>query len=998
MSDSNHKKLRLKPLAAAFLLAGFVAPQQSFAQAAEDELLTEDMLLEEVIVTGSRIKRDDNLSSPIPMVTLGQEQIELTGSINVYDVLNELPQAGGFALSRGSSNFYVGASGVQTVDLRGLGSSRTLTLVNGRRWVGGQPGQNVVDLNSIPSDLIQRVDVITGGASSVYGSDAVAGVVNLILKDDYEGVDVEAIYGGYGEGDGKTWSVSVGMGNNFADGRGNAMFYARYDKQGKLMARDREPHTGHDVFYYGYYYGAAYGAPYDSYVQDPGYSSYAAQGRFFISGSSSNSAGMLTFDCSVRDEDSPVASDKVVSWSEAGGATQCGFNRTYHRALEVPLERYNAFGKVTYNFNDDHQAFMEVSYTSVKSVSEFEPVPLISNDVFGGLNNRGYHYSNPFVPVEIRDAAIAYNANNPNWNGEIPFIRRLVEFGNRGSTNTRDTFRIATGMAGTIFDIDYDWYYQYGESKRVQTSEDYNALNFRSALNAEVGPLGNIRCASEIDRAAGCQPINVFGIGSISQEALNWVDYESMRISNNKQTVVEANFTSDFELFDRNISWAAGYQYRKESSDDNPDDLQQLGLNGSNVVPRTQGSYKVNGVYGELLIPLISGVKLMDQLNFETAYRYDDYSSAGGVNAYKFGLEWVVNEDIRFRGVYARSVRAPNIGDLYQGQAQTFVAIPDPCAGLNTEVEASMDPIVVANCYSIPDVANTAANGSYNPDTGMLEPGFTYSQPDIQGISGFVGGNPNLSEETADTQTYGFVWTPSYAEGLALSVDYYNINIDDVISTVSATDLINECFSTPGLDSDTCLAHTRFPDTGKLQFWYSFGVNQSSRKQEGIDSALSYNFEKLWLIPGTLSAKLLWSHLIDYTLQRTPESDPYSLDGEVGYNKDKLKLTLVWENSDWLVSLDNTYYGSALDDATQDKDDYSLNHISPILYVDLQVRWFATDEWQIYAGVDNMFNQNPPYCPNCKNTTVPGSNYTGAQYRPWESRYFYGGIKWSFGK
>lgn len=988
--------LRLTPLAMAFALAGFSLPQQSLAQV--EDATVDDALLEEVIVTGSRIKRADNLSSPTPMVSLGQDQIEMTGSINVYDILNELPQAGGVALSRGNTNFTVGASGIQSVDLRGLGSSRTLTLVNGRRWVGGVPGSNVVDLNSIPSDLIQRVDVVTGGASSIYGSDAVAGVVNLILKDDYEGVDVEATYGGYGEGDGKSWSASVGMGSNFADGRGNAMFYARYDKQGRLMARDREPHTGHDVFYYGYYYGAAYGAPYDSYLQDPGYSSYAAQGRYFISGSSSNSAGMLTFDCSVRDEDSPVASDVVVSWAAAGGATQCGFDRTYHRALEVPLERYNAFGKVTYNFNDDTQGFMEISYTSVESVSELEPVPFLSNDVFGGLNNRGYHYTNPFVPTEIRDAAVAYNADNPDWNGEIPFIRRLVEFGNRGSTNNRDTFRIATGMEGSIGDVDYDWYYQYGESNRVQTSEDYNALNFRSALNAEVGPLGNIRCASEIDRAAGCQPINVFGIGAITQDALDWVDYESLRISNNTQTVIELNFTSGFDLFERTMSWAAGYQYRHESSDDNPDDLQQLGLNGGNVVPRTQGSYNVNGVYAELLIPLISGVKLIDELNFETAYRYDDYSSAGGVNAYKFGLEWIMNEDIRFRGVYARSVRAPNIGDLYQGQAQTYTAITDPCAGLNTAVEATMDPVVVANCYSIPDVANTAINGSYNPDTGQVEPGFTYSQPDIQGISGFVGGNPNLAEETADTQTYGVVWTPSYVEGLALSVDYYNIKIDDVISSVSATNLINECFQTPGLTSDACVAHSRFADTGKLQYWYSFGVNQSSLKTEGIDTALSYTFEKLWGIPGTLSAKLLWSHLIDYTFQRTGASDPVPSDGEVGYNRDKMKFTLVWENDDWLVSLDNTYYSSALDDVTQDKNDYSLNHVSPILYVDMQVRWFASDEWQIYAGIDNLFNQNPPYCPNCKNTTTPGSNYTGSQYRPWESRYFYGGVKWSFGK
>ena len=998
MSVRNQKKLQLTPLATAFLAAGFMLPQLSIAQDDAVEVpVADEEFLEEVVVTGSRIRRADNLSSPVPMVTMGEDQIEMTGSVNVYDILNELPQAGeGF--TRGNTNFTVGASGIQSVNLRGLGSSRTLTLVNGRRWVGGVPGTNIVDLNSIPSDMIQRVDVITGGASSIYGSDAVAGVVNLILRDDYEGVDVEAMYGAYGEGDGKTWSASVGMGGNFADGRGNAMFYARYDKQGKLMARDRTPETGRDVFYYGYYYGAAYGAPYDSYVLDPAYSSYPPQGRYFISGSTSNSQGMLTFDCSQRDEDSVLPSDQVVTWSGAGGSAQCGFNRTYHRALEVPLERYSAFGKTTYNFNDDVQGFMEISYTMVESVSEFEPVPFNSEDVFGGLGNFGYHYTNPFVPQEIADAAVAYNADNPDWNGHIPFIRRLQEFGNRGSTNNRDTFRIAVGMEGSLGDVDWDWYYQYGESNRQQTSGAYNALNFRSALDATVDPLGNIVCASEIDRAAGCVPINVFGIGAITPEAVGWVGYESMRLSNNSQTVVELNFTSDFELWDRTISWAAGYQYRGETSDDNPDDLQQLGLNGSNVVPRTQGKYNVNGVYGELVVPLISGVSLIEDLTFETAYRMDDYSTAGKVNAYKFGLNWTLNEDIRFRGVYARSVRAPDINDLFAGQAQTFTPIGDPCAGLGTDVELGMDQVVIDNCYSIPEIADAAINGSFNPDLGEVVPGFTYSQPDIQTISGFIGGNENLDEETADTQTYGVVWTPSYVEGLAVSVDYYNIKIEDVISTVSATNLINECFDTPGLASDACVGHERFPDTGKLRYWYSFGVNQSKLESEGIDVAASYRFEKLWLLPGTLSTKLLWTHRLDHTFTRTATSTPDDFTGEVGYNENKVKLTLVWENADWLVSLDNTYYGSALDDNNQTKDDYTLNHISPILYVDLQVRWFATDEWQVYAGIDNLFNQDPPYCPTCKNTTTPGSNYTGGQHRPWDSQYFYGGVKWSFGK
>ncbi len=238
------------------LVAAFTFGSLNVVAQDSDESEADDV--EEVIVTGSRIVRDDNLSSPVPMLTLGEDQIELTGSVNVYDILSELPQAGE-GTSRGNTNFTVGSSGLQTVNLRGLGSGRTLTLVNGRRWVGGVPGTGIVDLNSIPTDLIERLEVITGGASAVYGSDAVAGVVNVILKDSFDGISIEYMNGGYDAGDGDTSMASLTFGGNFADGRGNAVVNFRVDEQGKVMARDRKPYTGRDLLYYGYYSGQLFG-------------------------------------------------------------------------------------------------------------------------------------------------------------------------------------------------------------------------------------------------------------------------------------------------------------------------------------------------------------------------------------------------------------------------------------------------------------------------------------------------------------------------------------------------------------------------------------------------------------------------------------------------------------------------------------------------------------------------------------------------------------------
>ena len=306
---------------------------------AQDSEADSDEDVEEVIVTGSRIKRTDNLNAPTPMVTLGAEQIELTGSINVYDIINELPQAGE-GTSRGNTNFTVNSSGLQTVNLRGLGSGRTLTLVNGRRWVGGVPGTGTVDVNSIPTDLIERIEVVTGGASSVYGSDAVAGVVNYILKDDFEGIAFSSMSGEYDKGDGETSAMSLTFGGNYADGRGNAVFNLRVDEQGSVFARDRAPYTGVDALDYGYYYGKDTAESFfGSEVVIPAYSSYVPQGRFFVSGSTANSRGMLTYDCSQRGDYSVTQTRTVVDYAAAGGGAACGFNRTYFRMLEVPLER-----------------------------------------------------------------------------------------------------------------------------------------------------------------------------------------------------------------------------------------------------------------------------------------------------------------------------------------------------------------------------------------------------------------------------------------------------------------------------------------------------------------------------------------------------------------------------------------------------------------------------------------------------------------------------------
>jgi len=992
-----------------FAIIGLLSVGSSSIFSADDE---ESDAVEEIVVTGSRIKRADNISAPTPMLTLGEEQIELTGSINVYDILNELPQAGE-GTSRGNSNFTVGSSGLQTVNLRGLGAGRTLTLVNGRRWVGGVPGTGVVDLNSIPTDLIERLEVITGGASSVYGSDAVAGVINIILKDDFEGMSVEVMEGGYNVGDGETSLASVTFGAPFADGRGNATFNLRVDEQGSVMARDRKPYTGRDLFYYGYYYGNDYGAPYDSFIADPGYSSYVPQGRFFVSGNNANSAGMKTFDCSERGEYAVKASSKVVDWSAAGGSDNCGFNRTHFRALEVPLQRYSVFNTLNYEFDNGTKMFTEVSYTSVDSQSTFEPVPFSSEDVFGGLGTYGFNISNPYMPADIRTAAVAAQSGvqaldasgnaiankflDANGNElQVPFIRRLLEFGTRGSSNTRETFRAAIGFDGTFDNgMDWDLYYSSGFSDRMQYSQNYNAINMRYALDATTDANGKPVCTDTIAKAQGCVPINLFGLMVASDEAVDYVQATTSRQSKNKQKVFAGNVSGD--ILETGIKFATGFERRQENGADLPDSLQQAGLHGSNVTPATVGEYSVNGYYVELLVPLISDIPFFQEVTFETAYRADHYSTAGAVNASKFGLSWVINDDWRFRTVVSESVRAPNIDELYSGQAQSYTSISDPCAGYGNPA-VTLSANVTANCAKNADIVATAAAGSYDQDSGLTTAGFNYSQPDTQTISGFTGGNENLGEESADTTTMGIVWTPMNIEGLAVSLDFYEIEIEDVISSVSASRLISECYSADpaGPTPESCSAHKRFPGTGKLRYWYSYGINQSSYETSGYDVAAKYTFEDLGMIPGELNVNAIWTQREKHEFATTATSTPFDYVGEVGYNEDIARINLLYSVNDWVVSLQTNYYSDALDDVGQPEGAYHLNKVDAMVYLDMQVRYQLTDNITVYGGLDNLTNKQPPYGPTTKNEPVPGAHYTASSYaRVWDSEYTYIGFKWN---
>ena len=724
-------------------------------------------------VTGTRIK-SPGAESPSPLQVITAEDIAASGAVNLQELILKNPTLGTPTLSRTNSNFLTSSAGVATIDLRNLGTARTLVLVNGRRFVAGVPGDSAVDLNTIPTDFIERVELLTGGASSTYGSDAVAGVVNIILKRNFEGIALDASAGLSQKGDDEKEKFGLTFGTTGAGGKANVMGHLAYTKQGAVFSKDREisridqASTGTFVT----------GDPADFFkVTRPFFSSFAPQGRFFPN---AGTGGSRTFD----------AQGNLIPFSTNGpagdGVGATGFNRSEFRTIAVPTERFLFAGKGDYAFNEDHSAFFEGTYAATETRSKLEPFPLSasgSNGIYpvGGrvpaefLVN-GATVRNPLIPAALFN--ILKDTNNDGFR-DYGFTRRLSEVGTRGNTADRDTFRYLTGLKGTVAKTwDYDVYVAYGATKESQVSSgQVNVLNFRNALEAIPDP-SNVNgtgamCLDAQARAQGCVPINIFGFNTISPAALKFVTAPGLLATFTSQKLFGATVTGEpFTLPAGPLGVAAGVEYRKEFSRSEFDPLQQAGLNGGNAIPRTEGGFDVKELFAEARVPLLKDQPFAKSLSATAAVRGGKYTTVANTISWNAGLEWVPITDVKFRGTRALSTRAPNINELFSPPSQTFpTGLTDPCLG----VTATSTGPTAATCRAAAGVlANIAANNGV----------FAQSQADQQGISGFNRGNPKLKSEDGHSTTLGLIFTPTstpWLKNVALTVDYFNIKIDGAI-------------------------------------------------------------------------------------------------------------------------------------------------------------------------------------------------------------------------
>jgi outer membrane receptor protein involved in Fe transport len=937
-------------------------------------------------VTGSRI-RSVAADSPSPIQVISAQDIAQSGAVTVQDLLIKNPALGSLpTFSRTNSNFDNLNSGVAVVDLRNLGEERTLVLINGKRVVSGVPGSSSVDLNSIPTDFIERIEILTGGSSSTYGSDAVAGVINFILKKDFEGLSLDASVGQSDRGDDKKQKFALTWGANAAGGKGNVMLHFGYSKQGAVYSKDRSGLAIDNITD-----SALTGEVKDVFsFTTPFFSSFAPQGRVFYdtNGTAAGGGASRTFD-----RDGNII---PVNTNGAGGATPTGFNRQEFRTIAIPTSRYTFAGKGEFDLTQSHRAYLEGTYVTTKTNARLEPFPLDSADGGSGLypasgrgpaefDVNGTILANPLIPPSL---LALFTDSDGDGLRDYSFTRRLSEVGNRGSSAQTDTFRIASGVKGTLFNWDYDVYGIYGSNRRAQTSGgQYNVNSFRQAMEAipdvdDVDGDGNVTeaiCRDAQARAQGCVPANVFGFDTLTPEAVAWIVAPATLRTQVTQRVVGAIATGEpVKLWAGPLGVAFGAEYRKESSLSEPDALYQRGLNGSNAIPITEGSFSVKEAFVEGKLPVLKDAPFAQSLAVSGAVRGSKYTTVGSTFSWNAGVEWALNRSVKMRVTRALSTRAPNIAELFQPPTQDFPQVIDPCVGVTA---TSTDARSVA-CRAAPGVNdNIAANGS-----------FTLNQADLQGTSGFDRGNPNLQEEKGRSTTVGLVLTPTgipLLNNTTFTADYFRINVSDAIVATPRQFILSQCY---GGDASFCQFVTRRPaavganSAGSLERVDTAVSNSGGLRTEGLDLTGAWQGS---VGPGRLTTRVSYTYTKKGDLIPLPGSAPDPFAGEVGTPKHKATFGVGYTWGGWGVNALFSYLGKQylddqwvtqlctvpLDDEGNCPNDAFARPksvaISAKTYADMQVT-YTLGKFQYYLGIDNVFDTRNKRCDT--NALIGGEN------------------------
>ena len=910
--------MALAPAAAFAQAIGTEQPQTSAPDADDQPQTTPPVVedeVEQVVVTGSRIGRT-NLTATSPVAVLGREDIALDRALNIEDVLTELPQ---FSNTIGAVSTGSDARGATTLDLRGLGQNRTLVLINGTRAVPFS-FRNSVDVNAIPAPLIQRVEVLTGGASAVYGADAVAGVVNFILRNDFEGFETSLIYNISDEGDAANYGANLTVGANLDGGRGNVTGYVGVSKREGLIKNER-----------------AFASPE---TNDLGVanSTRPSGGQF----TRSDNASVFNFGGTLAPR---------FAFTEQGALSSAVQTSVFSpfEALVQPLERMTGAVFFNYDLFGSVEAYGRATATYTEIEDQLPPAT--SAVSFLVLRD------NPFLTPELRSVVGgAFNRTRAGVVGgtdafQASVSRAFTEFGLIRLETERTTFQGQVGLRGRFTDnIGWDGYVQFGRtSDIVDILGEGIVARAAQAAAATVDAAGRPVC---LDPTGGCVPVNLFGPGAISREAAAFIGQPLQQSRERDQLVSAVAVTGDtgdvFTLPAGPVGFAVGYEYRDESGEVEFDSAIQSGQTfNQGGRPNFGGGFDVHELFGEINVPLLRDLPLVKELNFEAAYRRSDYSTAGEVDAYKLGGAYALNDNLRFRGAFQTVVRAPNIGELFgaPGSVALPAAVVDPCANPAAS-GASADVCRATGAPAAPFTQNT---------TGAL---FLF------------GGSATLQPEEGETYTVGAVFTPTFLPGLSASVDYYDIKIDNAINAVLPQPTLDTCYVIVRDAANPFCGRVRRGANGQITAVDSSDVNVKQITVEGLDVVARYGFNLPDRIPGDrVVLDYAADILLSQTFQNGAAAAPVDCTGRFGaacalggvsrvLPEYRHRVNAAWTGGPLTVRGTWRRIGEA-DDATR-LTIFRVEEIDPQNYFDLSAAYDVNPSVRVIAGVENVFDEEPP--------------------------------------
>ncbi|CAH9067048.1 Vitamin B12 transporter BtuB [Pseudoalteromonas holothuriae] len=907
----NSKVSKAVRLAIAFGATSTAAFSASSAIAAEEESAES---FEKIQVTGSRIKRADmEGANPVQLIT--RDDLVASGISNVGDILQEIPSVAGAGTNAAINN---GGAGAVRVSLRGLGSERTLVLLNGRRVVASGSGANAsVDLSTIPTAIIKRVEVLKDGASAIYGSDAIGGVVNIITRDDFEGFEANAMYDASthgGDGETKSYDFTVG----FSGDKGNVVFNAYYTEYGAQMSGDRswsefeldlDPETGD------FNKGGSSAPPWGRYnginpdVEGACNSFTHGAGSGPGQSDPSDFSNATGYDCWDWDKDT--------------------YNYAPSNFHLTPSERYGIFAQANYEFSDSLRFFTEINFNRRSSDTKLAPLPLAPLAFFGWTDatySKDNYYNQQFGPKNVNGETV----DIADWR------RRVVETGGRDTTFRVETVRAVFGFEGEINDTwGYEVSYIFGRNDGATNRA--GGVNFEK-VNEAVGPSfmegGEVFCGTPGNVIEGCVSLNTFGTPGtdtqISEEMLDFISFEAHDLGYNEQQIISASIFGDaFELPAGTVGVAFGAEHREEKGADFPDALIALGITSGSPRKATQGSYSVDELYMETNVPLLSGAPMAEVLELDLAVRYSDYDTFGDTTNHKVGIRWSPMDGLMFRGTSSTAFRAPSTLDLFQGASANSPLVSDPCQANPTQF-----------C-----IADGVPAGGFEPIGDQL--------------SSTRGGNVNLQPEEADITTIGVVYSPEFVEGLSFTIDYWDIELENAITTIGEQLILDKC-ANEGVFCDKITRYTSGGLVGNSSDIDDRKVNVGGIDSSGIDFNMRYATDTEY---GALTFNLDSTRYDTYDITQADGSVVENAgwfrrnSGDGNFPEWKTNIDVRLAQDDWSAGYAIRYIGEVEEPfgntAGQRTVDSQTIH-------DIRFSYFF-DNFTTTVGVDNVFDEDPPY-------------------------------------